>query len=418
MPQPLGIDFLVISRQPVPELAALEAELLGLRPGLVALTPPPEGAHPAVRQERAPAGRLLIHETLARVDLTLTFSHHNRPVLATMPTETLGRLARGLDPAWQGIIRTGLLAVDAHAAVSDPDRVWCLRWIIRLVGLVAERLGGIVFDPAAQRLLTAPTFAAQADGAIIEQVALHNEPWGPETRWLHTHGLQKLGQAELELVSVPQPLETDAARVLRQVVEALAVAPGEDGPTLRAGMRVECDPGVALLARSTLPDADHAATTGRVRLVTMPAPGSPAGEDATSAIITAALGAIRVAVAEQDWAAAGRRLARILAAAPEDPAALAMRAQAWLAQGEPTAALDGARELEILAPDDARGPYCAGLALLALGRLAEALDALNRAIARDPTLPDPYEARARIHERLGHAAQAQADRARAATLRD
>ncbi len=417
MTMPLPVDFLLVSRAPTVDLAMIVAAIGPLRPGMIVEIPAPTPDYRAGREQRQTLGRVAIHETLARVDLTMTCGRHPRPVLADMPAEVLARLTRRLDPTQLATVRAGTWAIDLHADIGDADRAWCLRWIMRIVAAVAAPLEALAFDPAAQVLWTPPQLHALVDAGLDRQVTLHREPWGPETCWLHTHGLQKLGQPEIEVVEVPLALGDEAETVLRQIIVALAATPASDGPSLRAGMRVECAPGVELMTRVARHDPDHAAPWGRLRLVTLPAPGMPPVDDANAAIIATALASISQE-AQQNWPTAMRRLDHILVAAPDDAGPRAMRARAWLRMGEPAAALDAARTLELLAPGDARGPLCAAQALLALGRMSEARAAADEAISLDPGCAEAYLVRATLSDRLRDPAAAAADRARAAILAD
>ena len=83
---------------------------------------------------------------------------------------------------------------------------------------------------------------------------------------------------------------------------------------------------------------------------------------------------------------------RVLAADPDEPAALALKARLYLRAGRTLDALSLADLMELRAPRDYRGPLIAGLALAALGRDREALHALNRAIEREPEAAEvsPY----------------------------
>jgi Tfp pilus assembly protein PilF len=67
-------------------------------------------------------------------------------------------------------------------------------------------------------------------------------------------------------------------------------------------------------------------------------------------------------------------------------------------------------------PIDYRGPLAVGLALLAIGRSREALNALDRAIEREPEAAQAFAARAEAYRRLGDERLAAVDRARAAYL--
>ena len=72
--------------------------------------------------------------------------------------------------------------------------------------------------------------------------------------------------------------------------------------------------------------------------------------------------------------------------------------------------------MELVAPNDYRGPFAVGKALAALGRAREALNALSRAIRYEPEAAEVYAARAEVYERLGERQLAATDRAHVAYL--
>jgi tetratricopeptide (TPR) repeat protein len=419
MPRTVSHDYLLIAAPPLVPLAALAEALAPLRLGVVTIVPPtedPEQARLAGRA-RVALGRLAIRETLGRVEVTALAEQHTRAVLHGLAPEALARLVAGLDGPQQQLVRAGTLSLDMHITLVEPDIQWGLLWIGACLEALAARWNAVIFDPAAQRCQTATQVAQVREKSAIAQIALHNEAWGPEARWLHTHGLQKFGQPELEVVAVPQTLLTEGVALLRLVAESLATQPVGEAPALRAGMEVDCGEAGMLLTRNATSDRDHQAPVGRLRLVTAPAPGAEIGQDATRALIAAAQHATLAALAARDTATATRTVERILAAAPDDPDALALQARVALASGQPQAALEIGAFLASRLPTDGRGPYFSGMALLALGRLPEALGALTQATMRDPDNPDPFEARARLNERLGHLHDAASDRARARMLR-
>jgi hypothetical protein len=418
MPRTVPLDYLLITAASTLDLAMLADALAPLRLGLVTVVPPVEDPVAArlAGRPRVALGRIGIRETLGRCEATLVVEHHARPVMQGLAPESLARLLNGLDAEAQPILRAGTISIDTHITVIEPDPQWALRW----AGVCLERLGtacgAVIFDPAAQRCQSPAQVSRERDQGAIAQITLHNEVWGPEERWLHTHGLQKFGQPELEIVGVPQSLVREGTSMLRIIAENLAASELGEAPALRAGMQVECEGAGLLLARKAPSDHDHQAPFGRLRLVTTPAPGAPAGQDATATLCAAALHAANAALAARDQTSAEAILDRVLAAVPDDPAAVTLKARALLAHAQPQRALELGEFLAARRPDDARGPYVTGLALLALGRFAEALGALSRAVTLDPDDPAPFEARARLFERLGRPHDAAADLARARML--
>ncbi len=413
------LDYLIVSQRTSTTLVQLADALTTQRLGMLETLPGSDDAEGAIRagRQRVGVGRLALRETLGRVEATFTVERHAQPVTQGLAPEALDRLLGGIVGAEAAIVRAGTLAIDAHFTMVDPDLPWCLRWAATCLAALASGCDGIVVDLAAQRCQPPAVVARLRDAAPLAQIALHNEPWGPETRWLHTHGLQKFGQPELEMVGVPQMLESYGAAVLRSVAEPLAAAPAAAGVALRAGMAVECDGAGTLLTRNAPADADHQAPYGRLRLVTHPVPGQEPGSDSAEVVVAAALAAANDAMAARDGQRASEITDRVLVALPDHPGALALKARLLLAQAQPGDALEIGTFLATHAPRDPRGPLVMGMALLALGRPMEALAAFDRAITRDPEDPAAYEARARLYDRLGQGYAAAADRARAKMLR-
>jgi hypothetical protein len=410
---PVPLDFLILGIGQPPRLDDLAAALASLRIGAVEVVSRSEDVPPPTGTGRVRLGQIAMHETLSRAEAIITIERHARPPLSGLSPDALDALVAGLDEASQSQARGSTLTADIHAQGNDPDRLFCLQWTLALVARIAEPLAGVIFDPAAQRCQTRDTVERARRSGPTAHVALHSRSFGPETRWLHTHGVQKFGQPELEFVGVPQWLETDATGVLRTIVETLA-----QSDTLRPGMLVDCEGAGLMLARPTATDAEHAAPFGRLRLVTAPAPGENPGDDASEVIVDAALNLAAQSLAERDWTNALRPVERVLAAMPASVAGLAMKARIALDQGDPLAGMEIAREIELFAPTDWRGPWLRGLALLAMGRAPLALGALSHAADLNPTARAIFETRARAYERLGQPERAAADRVRAATLGD
>ena len=415
----VSLDYLIVaSRLQIP-LAIFTETLTTQRLGMLEALPGTDDAESAIRagRQRVLVGRIALRETLGRVEATFAVERHAQPVTNGLAPEALDRLLSDLEGPAQTTVRSGMFAIDAHFTLVDADVGWCLRWAVTALTALATACEGIVIDLAAQRCQTPAALARTRDATPIAQITLHNEPWGPETRWLHTHGLQKFGQPELEVVGIPQMLEAYGAAVLRSVAEPLAASPSDAGVALRAGMAVECEGAGTLLARNAPVDADHQAPYGRLRLVTQPPPGQEPGNDATEVVVGAALAAASDAMSARDGPRAIEITDRVLVALPDHPTALTLKARLLLAMGQPHDALEIGSFLTTHAARDARGPLVMGMALLALGRQSEALGAFSRAVQRDPEDAAAYEARARLYDRLGQGYEAAADRARAKMLR-
>ena len=77
-------------------------------------------------------------------------------------------------------------------------------------------------------------------------------------------------------------------------------------------------------------------------------------------------------------------LEKLIARRPDAPAAYALLTNGHLAARDPIWAVTTARALSKVAPEDPRGPYLLGLALLAQGKKAEACEQFERARAISP----------------------------------
>src|SRR5579875_3072569 len=252
MPRTVPLDFLIITSSPAVTLAAVEETLAPLRLGMVSAFPPGEDPDQAWAEgrERVMLGRVGIRETLGRVEATLVMERHRRAVMQGLAPDALARLLSGINAEQQQTFRAGTISIDLRFTLVDADLRWCHRWVVACLEALGRRFAGVIFDPAAQRCQSPEQVGLLREAAPSAFISLHNEAWGPETRWLHTHGLQKFGQPELEIVGVPQPLEATGAGVLRIVAETLAMSDPGDGPALRAGMEVECEGAGMLLARN------------------------------------------------------------------------------------------------------------------------------------------------------------------------
>jgi tetratricopeptide (TPR) repeat protein len=247
----------------------------------------------------------------------------------------------------------------------------------------------------------------------LAHVAFHDEAWDPESRWLHTHGLQKFGRPELDLLAVPVSLGPEAMSFLREVAASLAT-----GARLAAGGEIDMAELGLVLAVSVAQDLDHRAPFGRLRLVDAPQPGEVEPVRVTRLLTRMVVGSATSALDTGRLDEALADADRLLVADPEDCAALLLKARILLRAGRADEALDLGDFMRLRAPSDHRGPLAAGLALAALGRPREALHRLNEAIELDPESADAYATRAAVHDRLGEQRLGAVDRARAAYLAD
>jgi hypothetical protein len=415
----ITLDFLLISTSLNPHLADVQSRLNELRLGVTRIQEPPVDADLDLRpsHERVEVGRISVHETLARIDAIIVFERHLHPPMHGLAPSALDAMLAQLDLRWQPILRTGTMSIDIHFSSAEPDAFWRMTWIHSCVSSVANILEAVVFDPATQRCLSAESFTKLSSKSIIDHIAFHNEPWGPELRWIHTHGLQKFGQPELELVAVPQSLEYEANNVLCTITESLALTDSTTGPGLRPGMQVECEGSGHLFARSAPTDQEHSAPYGRLRLVTSPQPGLSPTDNVDEVLVATALELARESLEKHNWLSARRYIDHALTAIPEHPGAIAMQAKYYLDQGQPQEALDAGNYLTLRNPDDWHGPYITGVALYAMGRMIEALHALDRAEVLQPNEAAIFESRSFVNERLNRVQESKADRIKARMLR-
>ncbi|MGH2517759.1 MAG: tetratricopeptide repeat protein [Ktedonobacterales bacterium] len=411
MSQDVPAAYLVISRLAEPPAAseivrALAAAGLGVLTYIEADTPttPASGT-----KRRIGTYNGMVAGTPASARMTVWSA--SEPVTAGMGEAALNSLATGLSSEDARTLREGRLSFDLRATVADGSSLSALNWMVQIARVVAERSDGVVMDPLAQRCAGRGELARIQPGDALAHVTIHNEPWGVESRWLHTHGLQKFGRPELEMAEVPISLVDEAVVLLRDVTASLA-----GGALLAAGDEIDLDELGVLVAGTAPVDVDHQAAFGRLQLTDSPLPGERPLDSTQRLLKRAVLAEAGQQLVNGD---AGRTLLavdRVLAADPDDCGALLLKARVYLGQGQITDALDLGELMELRVPDDYRGPLCAGLALAALGRYREALHELDRAIACEPEAAETFAARADIFERLGQEQRAAQDRARVAYL--
>lgn len=87
---------------------------------------------------------------------------------------------------------------------------------------------------------------------------------------------------------------------------------------------------------------------------------------------------------------------RVLSRAPKNLEALDLLGSAYLANQDPTSALETFRKIVDVAPRDARGPYLVGLALLAQAKVTEAMRSFQAALDLSPSFVDPLTQLVRI----------------------
>jgi tetratricopeptide (TPR) repeat protein len=411
MAQELTSDYLIISAQEDPPAPpALARALAGAGLGVVDYAPATAQA-----ERPSPSGHARIGTytaALSGASARIAVLRYERSVTDGMGEGAIAALTRGLREEDVRTLRDGKIALDLRVRVTGGDVLPALSWGVRAAGMLLELTGGVLLDPIAQRALGRRELRGLAPDDPLAHVALHDEPWHVDRRWMHTHGLQKFGRPELDLVGVPLSLSTEAGAFLRELAHNLAA-----GTLLHPGDEIDLDELGHVVALNVQPDVDHQAPFGRLRLADVPLPGERQGNTAVRMLMRSCLATAARRLHDGDLAGALEDLERVLAADPDDCEALTMKARIFLQLGHVTDALDLGELMDLRAPGDYRGPLITGLALAALQRYREALRALDRAIEREPDAAEAFAARASVRERLGQEQLAAMDRARADYLR-
>ncbi|HST87030.1 MAG TPA: tetratricopeptide repeat protein [Ktedonobacterales bacterium] len=412
----LAIEALVVSRLDDPPAAPAVARALaaaGL--GAVEYTPAsaPTGAIAARGRQRLGTFTASV-PGLSGASCRIGVYRYETEVMDGLSEAAFAALTKGLASDDLRTLREGRVALDLRLSAADSNAPRALDWLTRVQRVLLELTQGVAVDPAAQRCYGRADLARLATSDPLAFIVLHDEAWDADSRWLHTHGMQKLGRPELDVVAVPLSLHAEASAFLRDVAFSLA-----GGARLAPGDEIDLGDAGRAVAVSAPVDDDHRAPFGRLRLADAPLPGERQTERARRLLCALALSeaARRASAGAGDVAGALADCDRVLAADPDEPAALALKARLYLRAGRTLDALSLADLMELRAPGDYRGPLIAGLALAALGRDREALHALNRAIEREPEAAEVYAVRSQVHERLGDARMAAEDRTHAAYLR-
>ncbi len=116
-------------------------------------------------------------------------------------------LARSLGARDARILKTGQLSLEVEVSVTDATNLTYLNWTVWLIDVLLNVTDGVVIDPAAQCCRGRAVWEKCAGPFDISRhVALHITEWEHETRWVHSHGMEKFAQPDLELVEVAPSL--------------------------------------------------------------------------------------------------------------------------------------------------------------------------------------------------------------------
>ncbi len=409
MSQELRIDFLTVSRYGEPPVEASTVRAIATA-GLGAAEYAPRSEEAGGARQRL--GTYHINPPGIQARARVNVSRHTAPVTRGMSESAFNDLTRGLVAEDTQTLREGTIALDVRIFAQRERPLVALDWAMQVMRVLLDLTQGATIDPAAQRSYGRAEIAHLHPNEPLAHVAIHRELWDAESHWLHTHGLQKFGRPELDVAAVPHSLEEEGAALLHEVADLLA-----HGGTLLAGQEIDFEGHGRVIAVGALPDMDHQAPFGRLRLSDVPLPGEAEQVGAGRLLARMAIAESLRMIETRDMGGAIDALDRALAANPDDCAALAAKAKIYLQSGNVTEALHLGELMELRIPGDYRGPLTAGTSLAAMGRYREALFALDRAIMREPEAAESFDARAHVQQRLGNAQAAATDHAHAEYLR-
>ena len=369
-------------------------------------------------EERGPGdppgmlARFLAHERNGAATAHVEISFQGERVVGEVNRAMFLVLARSLGRNDARILKTGQLSLEIEVNVNDASHLTYLNWTIWLIDVLLNLTDGVVIDPAAQCCRGRAEWEKCAGPFDISRhVALHVTEWNGDTRWVHSHGMEKFAQPDLELVEVPPSLVREGILLVNQIAALLA-----KGTLLRAGQKLNLGPvGEAQLITSSSPE-DHQGAFGRLRMVEAVQQGGIRSNHATTLLGAGAyLEGCHLAETGQVEEALAC-FERVLGADPNAEAALGAKASTLLVAQRPEEALEVAQRLEGLSQTNPDGPFIAGQTLVTLGRYNEAAIHFTTAIERTPDDPSLYQARARCYLALGRHQEAAADQGRAAFL--
>ena len=413
----LVTEYLLISRYSEPPTDPIVIKALasaGL--GEATYTPAP-ARDPSATPDSAPARRTRVGTYQVRApsgggQAKITVARYERPALEGMSETAFNQLTRRLSAADIQTLRVGTLAFDLRLSGPLASALETQRWALGALRSLVSLTEGAVVDPQAQTTWGGDQLTeALAGREPRAHLAIHNEAWGADERWIHTHGLNKFARPELDLVGIPVALEPEAEALLLDVADTLAL-----GGELTPGQEVSLDELGSLVALPATPDTEHQSPWGRLRLCDIPTPPRRQGASARLMLARMALSDADRLRAAGDREAALETIERALGADSDHSEALALKARILLEDGHEDQALELGELMELRTPGDYHGPYVIGLALMAMGRYREALRALDRAIEREPEAASAYRTRGEAYARLGDQRLAAVDRARAAYL--
>src|SRR5690348_17651774 len=173
-----------------------------------------------------PAGmvaRFLAREPKGTATANVEISVQGERVVGEVNRAMFLVLARSLGAKDARILKTGQLSLEIQINVQDTANLTYLNWTVWLIDVLLDLTDGVVIDPAAQ-CCRGHTEWEKCAGPfdISRHVALHVTEWEGETRWVHSHGMEKFAQPDLEFVEVPPTLVREAILLINQIAATMA----------------------------------------------------------------------------------------------------------------------------------------------------------------------------------------------------
>src|SRR5579859_2559610 len=251
----LVTEYLLISRYSEPPADATVTQALssaGL--GAAEYIPAPPRDPSATPGRRARVGTYTLHSDAGAGQAKIIVARYESPALDGMGETAFNQLTRRLGANDIQTLRVGTLALDTRFTGPSTTPIETQRWALGVLRTLVSLTEGAVVDPQAQTSWGASLLAAALTSGPRAHLTIHNEAWGADRRWLHTHGLRKFGKPELDLADIPVALEPEAQALLLDVADNLAL-----GEQLSAGQEITLDELGALVALPASPDLDHQA---------------------------------------------------------------------------------------------------------------------------------------------------------------
>src|SRR5262249_18325498 len=147
-------------------------------------SPAGEGGAPASGRQRVGTHLLTVPGTDATAKV-IAYRHRDGAVTAGMGEAALNALTPGLEADGMRTLRAGIIALNARVSASEAEMAGALAWQLRAARVLLEVTQGACIDPVAQRAFGRSGLAKLAPDNPASHVAVSNELWSGESRWLH-----------------------------------------------------------------------------------------------------------------------------------------------------------------------------------------------------------------------------------------